>query len=134
MSKTVNSLKKKADRLFSEFVRLEEANENGWVKCCTCDKTIHWKKADAGHFITRAWNGTRYYQKNVASQCRYCNRYREGEKDLFAKFLKNKYGNRIIDHLRKRANKTKHFTVGELEEFCAEIKFKIEKLKEIKCC
>ena len=123
---TVRGLKKKADILFSIYKRMSE----GDGPCCTCGKWMRWKDAQCGHYISRAYNNTRYDKQNTARQCAFCNVWREGEKDLFGKHLQERYGEDIIDELRQRANKKKRWTVWELEELCEELKLKIKLLEK----
>ena len=39
---------KKLDKIFSEYIRKRDADENGYVKCCTCPTVEHWKEMDCG--------------------------------------------------------------------------------------
>jgi len=65
----ISTLKNKLDRLFSQYIRLRDADENGYCHCCTCGKTLHWKEMTAGHFISRSVLATRYEETNVHAQC-----------------------------------------------------------------
>jgi hypothetical protein len=51
MSTTI--LKKKADAIFSTYIRLKYADENLDVQCFTCDKVLPYKKIQNGHFYSR---------------------------------------------------------------------------------
>ena len=86
----------------------------------------HYKEMDAGHFQTRAFHGTRYDEKNTNLQCRFCNRFREGCGPDYFLFMQDKYGDDVIDKIRK--NKLRCFTAWELEE---DIKHYQEKVKEM---
>ena len=127
--KTVTSCKKRADRLFSEIVRRSAADDYGWVQCVTCGVKVQWKASDAGHYESRRHNMTRFDKRNVKPQCRTCNRYEEGRKYEFGKYLVGIYGKDIIDELRTLAHTVKRFTVDELEEMITEFKKELEKLK-----
>ena len=110
---TVPKLIKKLDRVFSLYIRLRDSGE-GYGKCCTCGKVGHYKEMDAGHFQTRAFHGTRYDERNVNLQCRFCNRFREGCGPDYFLFMQDKYGDEVIDEIR--ANKSGKFTTWDLEE------------------
>lgn len=66
------------DKIFSIFIRLKNADTNGMVRCITSGKFLHWKDADAGHFITRNNMATRWNEQNVNPQSRGDNRFLSG--------------------------------------------------------
>lgn len=103
----------KLDRIFSEYIRLRDSDKNGYGKCITCGKIIFWKDGDAGHAINRAHMSTRFDEMNVHLQCRYCNRFREGEIVEYTQALVRKYGQSRLDILLAK----KHFTskMGDFE-------------------
>jgi hypothetical protein len=111
----ISKLKKKADKIFSELVRRSSANSLGMAVCCSCGKQDFWKDMDAGHYISRKHNAGRYLRENVASQCRSCNRFNEGNKSGYTLFLQNKYGEDIIERLNQLQYQVKHFEVDELQ-------------------
>ncbi|HEC66086.1 MAG TPA: hypothetical protein ENI23_12400 [bacterium] len=123
-AKTVSSLKRKADKIFSEWVRSSNADWRGKVNCFTCGEIFRWQDVDAGHFITRKENTTRYDPENVKPQCRYCNRFREGAKAEFAL----KLGTETVEKLVLKSRAVKQFKIAELEEFISEYKDKLKKL------
>ena len=65
---------KKLDKIFSEYIRKRDSDANGFGKCCTCNKKLHYKDAHAGHFMSRRHYATRWDPENVAMQCSYCNK------------------------------------------------------------
>jgi len=75
---TRSTLTRKVDKWFSQYIRLRDTDDNGYGPCVTCGKTVFWKKADAGHFRTRAHLVTRWDERNVNLQCKYCNGPRAG--------------------------------------------------------
>ncbi len=36
------------DRIFSEYIRRRDSDENGIGRCISCGKMVHWKEADCG--------------------------------------------------------------------------------------
>ena len=96
--KSVKSLKAKMDRVHSEYSRRKDTDKNGYGQCCTCGKVLHWKDGDAGHFVPRKHNTTRYHDWNVHLQCRSCNRG-GGCTAAYSRFIVNKYGKEALDLL-----------------------------------
>ena len=101
------------DRIFSEYIRRRDADSNGYVRCISCGKVIHWKDSDCGHYINRQHNSVRYDEMNCNAQCRKCNRFDEGNIHGYRKGLIKKYGEKAVELLEmKKFNKCK---LGKLE-------------------
>ena len=90
---TRKSLIAKLDKVFSEYIRRRHGEI---ATCVTCGKKDHWKKLQAGHFMSRKHYATRWDEDNVGVQCSACNVFRYGEQYLFAKYLGNKKGRYVI--------------------------------------
>lgn len=91
--RTKTSDRKKAlDRIFSKFIRLRDADENGYCRCITCGRVHHWKEMDAGHFVKRDRNQVRFDERNVHAQCKYCNYRRKGEEAIYSVKIDQMYG------------------------------------------
>lgn len=86
------SAKRKADKVFSEYIRKREIDQNGYTECITCGRKFHWKDIDCGHFISRRYEATRYDELNSNPQCRSCNRFNQGRQLEYAVALNKKYG------------------------------------------
>ncbi len=114
---SIKSLKRRADRLFSLFIRKRFADAYGRVSCVTCQARLHWKKANAGHFIKRQFVATRYDARNCHVQCVHCNLYRGGELIEYNAFMLRTYGQQTIDELRQ----LKTMTVNRGREFYNEV-------------
>lgn len=69
---------KRADTVFSKYIRQRYADENGMVSCITCGKVKHWKEVDCGHYVSRAKQSTRYDTRNSHAQCKGCNQWQGG--------------------------------------------------------
>ena len=107
------------DHLFSEFIRRRDADENGYIRCISCGRIVHWKDADAGHYVNRSVNSLRYDEKNVNAQCRHCNRFLEGNGIGYNHGLVEKYGDGVIEYLRIKKNnycKLGQFEINALAE------------------
>ncbi len=123
---------KKLDRIFSEFIRLRDANKDGYVRCISCGKLKHWKDVDNGHYINRKHMSTRYSEKNCNGQCRACNRFDEGNMIGYTKGLIKKYGQGILEELEVLKFQTSKFSKFELEVLAKHYKEEVKKLKQIK--
>lgn len=97
------TIKTKLDTVFSDFIRIRDADDQGICKCITCPRFYHWKEMDCGHFIDRDQLATRWEPKNCAAQCRYCNRMKTGRRFEFGKALDKRYGLGTTDKLQVQA-------------------------------
>jgi hypothetical protein len=101
-----SSLVKKLDKIFSEFIRISNADNNGNTKCVTCGKVENWKLQDCGHFMSRIHMSTRWNENNVGPQCKYCNRYCQGKQFEFSRYL----GEELSEELYLLSKQTQKFT------------------------
>lgn len=108
------SEKKEADTWMSRYIRLRDCIEYGlknklhpddigeFGECHTCGKIVRRKRADAGHFISRGFEGSsgvRYDERNVHLQCKRCNAFEGGRPLEYREFMLKKYGQEVIDEL-----------------------------------
>jgi len=124
------NLKNKLDKIFSIYTRMRDVDENGICTCISCGRRSHWKLMDAGHFVNRRYNSVRYSETNVNAQCRFCNRFDEGNPVGYIEGLKAKYGENIIDKLMIAKKQKVKFTKFEIETM---IDFYKQKIKEFEC-
>ena len=62
---TRRKIVKKLDAIFSQYIRLKDADHNGNVTCFTCGKVEHYKKGmQCGHFQSRKHLATRFDEEN----------------------------------------------------------------------
>lgn len=110
---------KKLWKAFSEYIRLRDADENGICKCFTCGLRRHWKQMDAGHGLGRQHWGARYNEKNVHAQCKRCNGFEGGKRDVYKENVDKIYGHgtwAFMELACKRAKKLSQFEVDVLEK------------------
>lgn len=122
------NLKAKLDRIFSEYIRLRDANSKGYTVCISCGKIVLWKEADCGHFINRSHMATRFNEKNCNAQCRSCNRYDEGNNLGYTRGLIKKYGLYIIEELEVLKHQSSHLTDFEYQVLINEYTQKVKQL------
>lgn len=99
---SISQLKKKADKVFSEYIRQRDGG-----KCITCGHTDEWKYLQAGHYITRDVLELRYDERNVNCQCYACNVCRKGNYPVYSLKLIEKYGDNILYELDEIVKKYK---------------------------
>lgn len=123
---TVTKLKKKADTLWSQYIRLRDSNGKGIAECITCGVQKPIKQMQCGHFVTRACNLLRYDEENTNAQCYSCNVMNHGEQFQYAINLDLKYGDGTAQKLHKQRKTEHQFTTTELEQIISDAKTLIE--------
>lgn len=123
------TLIKKADAVFSEYIRRRYADHKGYTNCVTCGKKDHWKNLQCGHFQSRKHYSTRWNETNCQVQCVSCNVYHYGEQFKFGKYIDTNYGTGTADKLHLESRKITKYSDVELLEL---INFYQKKLAEIK--
>jgi len=106
------NLIKKLDAVFSKYIRLRDADTEGYCRCSTCGEVHHWTKIQAGHFISRKHYATRWNEDNVHAQCVACNVFRYGEQYKFSLYLGDKLSKKLLEKSRLIAK----FTDIEIKE------------------
>ena len=118
-------LKKKIDKVFSEYIRRESKGI-----CYTCDKRYDWKKEmDAGHFIH---NKLDFDLMNRKGQCKRCNQHLHGNLGIYAEKLIKEYGLERIEEMRLRSNQIWKPSTEELEALLSHWEAELAKLKSLK--
>ena len=116
---------KPLDKAFSEYIRLRDSID-GYGRCISCGKLIHWRDGDCGHYVNRSKYAVRYNEKNCNLQCRACNRFQEGNAAGYTLGLIAKYGKQVINELHiasKLPTKWTQFQINEMTKFYkAEVK------------
>ena len=118
---------KELDKVFSWYIRQKAANLDEFVECFTCGRYYHWKKIQAGHFMSRARYSTRWDEENVRPQCYGCNVMQQGRQFEFAKNL-DKESPGKADAMHVASLQTTKFADYELEEMIEHYKQKLNEL------
>lgn len=72
---------------------------------------------DAGHYFGRGLggkSGAYFDERNLNTQCKPCNAFKGGNKELYDKFMLQRYGQEVIDELEILHHATKKYQNGEL--------------------
>lgn len=115
------------DRVFSQYIRLRDSDDNGMVKCISCGKVDHWKKMHNGHFINRKHMSLRFSEINCNAQCPSCNLWDEGNFEGYRRGLIQKHGEPVIDKLYALKNTSHKMSATDYK---TAIKYYREKIKE----
>ena len=129
---SITKLKKKLDTIFSIYIRLRNADDNGNNQCCTCGKIDSWRKLQCGHFVSRKYLATRFHEANCFPQCLSCNIFRYGEQWKFGQFLDRNLGDGIAEELTILGHSTLKISRAEYEEKITYYKDAVDKLKKEK--
>jgi hypothetical protein len=111
-----STLVKKADAIFSQFIRQRNADHNGMTECFTCGKQDHWKKLQCGHFMSRKHYATRWNEDNCQVQCAGCNVFRYGEQYTFGRNLDIYIKDGLAEELNLLSHKTVKYDNNDLLE------------------
>jgi hypothetical protein len=123
-----STLVKKADAIFSQYIRQRNADHNGMAECFTCGKVDHWKKLQCGHFMSRKHYATRWNEKNCQVQCAGCNVFRYGEQYTFGRNLDAYIKNGLAEELNLLSNKTVKYDNNDLLDLINFYKEKVAQL------
>ena len=121
---TRSKLVKKLDTVFSQWIRLSNADNNKNCICVTCNKTFFWKEIQAGHFMSRKHYSIRWDERNVKPQCVGCNVFKYGEQYKFSLFL----GKDAAEVLYLKSKEIVKFTNYELEDKINDYSLRLKKL------
>lgn len=121
-SKSKKLSKKKADKYFSLFIRKRDENK----PCVTCGKFTSYK--DAGHFISREKESTRYDERNAHGQCLSCNRFKSGLQFEHGKAIDNMYGKGASDSLWIKSKMRSFRKQSDYERIAKKYKEKLEEI------
>lgn len=124
--------KDKLDRIFSEYIRLRDADNNGYIRCISCGKVVFWKDADNGHFINRKHMSLRFSETNCNAQCRACNRFDEGNMTGYNLGMIKKYGQQVVDLLILAKNQANKISNTEYKILITHYKQKVKEIKSQK--
>jgi hypothetical protein len=128
------SLYKKAKTEFQKYVRMRDADDNGWVRCCTCNTAHRWNDCDGGHFIpANATASTTYDERNCHAQCSRCNHFKSGNLIEYTLFMQSKYGNDVVHELREKSKEIKKYKTFDYKEMIAQYKKQQKEMEKIKC-
>lgn len=103
-SVSTNNLQKKAVKIFNEFIRLRDSDENGNFICIACGKPKPKGQLQAGHYYPSGQNPVvRLDERNVNGECVHCNYYSGEHLIWYKKRLIEKIGSEELESLEMKA-------------------------------
>lgn len=126
---SLKSLKARAWKLFSEYIRRRHADEGGTVECYTCQALLHWKyDAQAGHAIGGRRNAVLFDDEICRPQCYRCNCAMGGRYEIFAAKLIREKGLEWFEKKLEGARRIVKLTRSDFEDLIQQFKRKLENL------
>lgn len=118
------------DQIFSTYIRLRDADEDGYVLCCNCRKRLWWKDSTCGHFVKRRHRGLRWDELNCHAECGPCNL---ADVNLgYAEYMATRYGEDIFSILNARKNSRDKITPQARKIMADNYREKIAQIKKEK--
>lgn len=112
------SLVAKLDKIYSKYIRLRDSKAYGfkYFRCISCGRVLPIEQGDCGHYISRRNMALRFCEENTWTQCRYCNRFKDGDILNYRQGLISKIGERNVELLESRRFESKKWSKWELEK------------------
>lgn len=112
------------DFIFSRYIRIKEADKDGFTICYTCDKREHWTKLQAGHYIKRSETYLRWDSRNARPQCVNCNCNLHGNINEYNNRLESEFPG-IADQLREESREVYKYGRDELKQLLIDLRAKL---------
>jgi hypothetical protein len=129
--KTNTQLIKEVQTVVNRYVRYRDILKG--YGCISCNKQYDGNKFgwDAGHYISRRHNKTRFHLDNIHLQCKRCNRYGNGEPIAYRKSLIKRIGEEKVTKLENEYLTLHKFPSEYLERFKKVFSKKYRKLEKM---
>ena len=105
------ALKKKADKLFSLYIRRRDTESDGWGRCVSCGK---YERLQCGHWQKRGWLSLRYHPQAAHGQCLRCNHFLGGNEGPYTLRMIEMYG---LDQVKKLMELKHHVVKLNREDY-----------------
>lgn len=125
-------LKQCLDQVFSQYIRLKAANDNGFCRCVTCGTMWRWNAIQNGHYIKREHMGTWFDERNCHPCCYRCNVELGGNLENYKRYLIRTYGVKVLEELESAGRSLAKWTVFDYQEKIAYYKEEVKRLKKEK--
>lgn len=109
-------LVKRLDSVYSQYIRLKNADSEGYCICVTSGKRIHWKEIQNGHFYSRKYYATRWDDDNCHPQSVGDNIFLRGNYINYTRYMIDRYGREFVDELEVKAKSSVKISTPELRE------------------
>ena len=130
--KTTSQLTKELDTVFSEFIKLRDADHQGIVTCFVSGERVYYRDSDAAHLFVRQHMGTRWDENNVHACTVDSNRYDYEHHLKYEAVFVFRYGAKEFKRLYDLAHGMQKLTSAELQEMIDKYKAKASELRHTK--
>jgi len=130
--KSMSTLIKELDTVFSLYVKLRDCDSSGIVTCFVTGERIWYLDCDAAHFIPRAQMGTRWDEMNVHATSVDTNRFDDNHFTDYWNALNKAYTWGQIKALQQRGRSLLKATRPELQDLIDLYKTKVAELRKQK--
>ena len=127
---TNKSLKAKAWRLFSEYIRLKYADSDGFCTCYTSGVRRPWKEMQCGHGIGGRGNYVLFLEEVCRPQTYAENVGRSGNYEVFIPKLISEYGQDQYEEWVRESRKPLKRTKGDYLDLIAYYEMRLEGERE----
>lgn len=126
---TLKAIKRKADKVFSIYIRRLNSDKSGHGICVTCGVIKHWKELQNGHYFPRNRLGTRFHEENCHLQCSACNVFKRGNYTAYAAYMYRKYGSAKVEHMEYLSRQPLKLTISDYQTMIEGWEQMMEKMK-----
>lgn len=128
-TQTKSQLIRKADKLFSEYIRRKYADQDGYITCISCWKKLHWKESQCCHRIKRSTYKYRRDEDNCRPWCVNCNYFnKEFHQQIFTLEQEKRLWRKKVLEMIEESKKVFNLRISFVREVIEDI---TEKLKHL---
>lgn len=130
-NESLSTVMEDLDAVFSQYIRLRDSDENGYITCYCCCAVEYWTDCDCMHFMPRIHKNTRFSEDNCKGGCKNCNQAKEGNLAAYGDHLeKDRPGS--VEALEEQARAPYSFDVPELKSLISYYAKEIRSMKKLK--
>ena len=127
---TLSKLKKQLDTLYSKWLRMSNADEEGICTCVSCGARLFWKDIQNGHYCSRRHEILRWSPLNTFPQCKKCNIFTEGNKIWYRRNLvDNIFNETKVREIEDKSLEPSPFKRADIEKMIRHYKSEVKRLE-----
>lgn len=130
MSSERQRLEKKADQVFSDYIKQRDR-----FRCVWCERKFLKSELECSHFVARQHHATRWAEENADSSCHWCHALMEHKKsrgEPYYSWKENQIGEDSLYELLRLRHTNYHVTSYDLRALIKTYKDKLKYLKTIR--
>lgn len=119
------------DAVFSQYIRLRDSDENGYIICYCCGAVNYYTECDNMHYMPRLHMNTRFSEDNCKGGCRNCNQAKSGNLKAYGEHLeKDQPGS--VEALEDQARVNYNYTVSEVKGLISYYSKEVSRMRKSK--